>query len=49
MVPTSGRAPREGAESERKNLAVERVTGPGEVGLFDPDAEGEDEERAEMD
>jgi hypothetical protein len=37
------------AELERKNLALERLTGPREVGLLDPDAEAEDEERAEID
>jgi hypothetical protein len=42
-------APEEVAELEWKNLALERLTGPGEVGRLDPDAGAEDEERAEID
>jgi hypothetical protein len=46
-------APKEVAELERKNLALEWLSGPREVGLSDPDpdgeAEAEDEERAEID
>jgi hypothetical protein len=36
-------------ELERKNLALERPTAPRKVGLFNPDAEGEGEESAEID
>jgi hypothetical protein len=54
---TNRHAPKEVAELERKNLALERLSGPREVGLSDPDpdgeaeaeGEGEDEERAEID
>jgi hypothetical protein len=47
-LPTSRRAPKEAAEPERKNLAVEPETGPLEGGSFDPDpeAEGEAERRS---
>jgi hypothetical protein len=37
------------AVPEWKNLALERPTAPREVGLFNPDAEGEGEEPAEID
>jgi hypothetical protein len=37
------------AELEGKSIALGRLIGPREVGLFDPDAETEDEERAETD
>jgi hypothetical protein len=46
---TSRLAPKEVAELERKNPALERLTGPREVGLLDLDAEAEDEELAEID
>jgi hypothetical protein len=46
---TSRLAPKEVAELERRNIALERLTGPREVGLYAPDAEVEDEEPAEID
>jgi hypothetical protein len=46
---TSRLAPKEAAELELKALGLERPTEPQEMGLFDPDAEAEDEARAEID
>jgi hypothetical protein len=46
---TSRLAPKEVAELERQNFAIEWLTGPREVGLLHPDADAEDEERAETD
>jgi hypothetical protein len=37
------------AELERKNLALERLTEPRDVGHLDPDAEAEGEELTEID
>jgi hypothetical protein len=37
------------AEPGRKNLALEQLTGPQEVGLLVPDAEVEADEQAEVD
>jgi hypothetical protein len=52
LLLTSRLAPKGVAEPERKNLALERLTGPREVGILnpdpDPDAEGEDGEPAEI-
>jgi hypothetical protein len=42
-------APKEVAELERKNIALDRITWPREVGLFDPEADAEDDELTEID